>query len=342
MDEKKIKLREAARAAIDKKYGKRTLVSLNETTDFDGNIQTIGTGILGLDLALGQAIPKGRIIEVYGPESSGKTTLALHIAAEANKQDGYVAFVDAEHALDINYAKAIGVDVENKFDINQPDYGEQALDIAIDLVKSNAYDLIIIDSVAALTPKAEIEGDMGDSHMGLQARMMSQALRKLTSVVAQSQCVVLFINQLRMKIGVMFGNPETTTGGNALKFYASQRIDIRKLISQNEKNKAGEMISNKVKIKIVKNKMAPPFREIILDIEYGKGFSKIGDLIDQAEKYGIIHKSGAWYTLGNKKNIAQGRANMKSYLENNQDLIPKIVEAVHTAYTTGEIIDLEF
>lgn len=336
MSEEKKKLREAARALIDKKYGKRTLISFSDTPDDDGSIDCIGTGIVSLDLALGQPIPSGRVIEIYGPESSGKTTLALHIAAEANKQGNYVGFIDAEHALDIKYARALGVDIDKKFDINQPDFGEQALDIAIDMIESKAYKLIIIDSVAALTPKAELEGDMVDNHMGLQARMMGQALRKMASAMSATGCTVIFINQLRMKLGVMFGNPETTPGGRALPFYASQRIDIRRQVSDNEKNADGEMISNKVKIKVVKNKMAPPFREAILDIEYGTGFSHIGDLLDLSVKNGLIDKAGAWFSCRNEK-IGQGRKKSKAYLQDHPKLVDELSAAIRLITTTGEI-----
>lgn len=290
------------------------------------NVETVPTGSVSLDLALGGGIPKGRIIEIYGPESSGKTTLTLHAIAEIQKQGGTAAFIDAEHALDPAYAKRLGVDVDNLL-ISQPDNGEQALEIAETLVRSNAVDLVVVDSVAALVPRAEIEGDMGDSHMGLQARLMSQALRKLTGVINRSHTTVIFINQIRMKIGVMFGNPETTTGGNALKFYASVRMDIRRIgqIKQGE-----EMIGNRVRVKVVKNKIAPPFRTSEFDIMYNRGISKSGDVLDLAVKYGVVEKSGAWFAYKDEK-IGQGREAAKEYLEKNpkvmDELSKKIAEA---------------
>jgi len=337
----KEQLRQAAIANINKKYGKNSLINLGDGTVSE-DIDCITTGILGLDLILGQSFPKGRISEIYGPESSGKTTLALHVAAKASQAGENVGFVDAEHALDLKYARALGVDVDNKFDLCQPDYGEQGLDILIEMVKSNAYGLLVVDSVAALTPKKEIDGEMDDQNMGLHARIMSKAMRKLTAEVSRSNTHVIFINQLRMKIGVMFGNPETTTGGNELKFYASQRIDVRKHISDNEKDADGEIVSNKVKIKIVKNKMAPPLRDIMLDIEYGKGFSKTGDLLDQGVKHGLILKSGAWFKLaGGDSNFAQGRSKAKAYLEENPEIMDSIYDSVVNVRNGGGEIPLD-
>lgn len=320
-----------ALASIEKQFGKGTIMKLGDELDYE-EIEAIGTGILGVDIALGKAIPRGRIIEIYGPESSGKTTLTLHIAANCQANGGKVAFVDAEHALDTKYANDLGVDVKDLL-ISQPDSGEQALSVVEMLAKSGAVDLIIVDSVAALTPKAELEGDMGDSHMGLQARLMSQAMRKITGAIAQSNCTVIFINQLRMKIGVMFGNPETTTGGNALKFYASQRIDIR----GTQPIKDGDVIVGKtVKVKVVKNKVAPPFREVELDIAFGEGFSKEGDLLEHAVKYGIVEKSGAWYSYNNAK-IGQGKENAKGYLRGNPEVYSEIEIKVRDFLLTGEL-----
>lgn len=304
---------------IEKQFGKGSIMKLGEAHEAD--VETTPTGSLSLDLALGGGIPKGRIIEIYGPESSGKTTLTLHAIAEIQKRGGTAAFIDAEHALDPSYAKRIGVDVENLL-LSQPDNGEQALEITETLVRSNAVDLIVVDSVAALVPRAEIEGDMGDSHMGLQARLMSQALRKLTGVISRSKTTVIFINQIRMKIGVMFGNPETTTGGNALKFYASVRMDIRR-ISQ---IKAGDsVIGNRARVKVVKNKIAPPFREAEFDIMYNQGISKAGDILDLAVARNIVEKAGAWFAYDGGK-IGQGREAAKTYLEEN----PKIQEEIAT------------
>jgi recombination protein RecA len=288
-----------------------------------GNVECTPTGALSLDLALGGGIPKGRIIEIYGPESSGKTTLTLHAIAEVQKSGGTAAFIDAEHALDPAYAKRIGVDIENLL-LSQPDNGEQALEIVETLVRSNAVDLIVVDSVAALVPRAEIEGEMGDSHMGLQARLMSQALRKLTGIISRSKATVIFINQIRMKIGVMFGNPETTTGGNALKFYSSVRMDIRRIgqIKQGE-----DVIGNRTRVKIVKNKIAPPFRQAEFDIMYNKGISKSGDVLDLAADQGIIDKTGAWYALGDTK-IGQGREAAKTYLEDNPKLMDEVTKKI--------------
>ena len=320
-----------ALASIEKQFGKGSIFKLGEEQVHE-QVQSIGTGILGIDIALGQPIPKGRIIEIYGPESSGKTTLTLHIAAECRKQGGTVAFVDAEHTLDTGYASDLGVDIPNTL-ISQPDNGEQALEITNTLVSSGAVDLVIVDSVAALTPQKELEGDMGDSHMGLQARMMSQAMRKLTGAIAGSNTTVIFINQLRMKIGVMFGNPETTTGGNALKYYASQRIDIR----GNSPIKVGEEIVGKtVKVKVVKNKVAPPFKVVELDIAFGEGFSKEADVLEHAVKYGIVNKAGAWYSYQDAK-IGQGRENTKGYLRGNPEIYQEIYDKVLAVVNTGEL-----
>ncbi|MFL5784365.1 MAG: recombinase RecA [Bacteriovoracaceae bacterium] len=343
----KKKALDLALATIEKQFGKGAIMKLG-TEQAEEKIPAIPTGALGLDLALGVGgIPQGRIVEIYGPESSGKTTLTLHIAAECQKAGGTVAFVDAEHALDTVYAGKLGVDVPNTL-ISQPDSGEQALEIADMLVRSGAVNLLIVDSVAALTPKAELEGDMGDSHMGLQARLMSQALRKLTGSISRSNCTVIFINQLRMKIGVMFGNPETTTGGNALKFYASVRMDIRRIGAI----KDGEaVVGNRTKIKIVKNKVAPPFREVEFDIMYGEGISQTGDLLDCAANEGIIEKAGAWYSYNNAK-IGQGREQSKEFLKANPAMMEEIrnkvlakhgiiktVDMKNVDTTTGEIMD---
>ena len=317
----KVKALGLALDQIEKQFGKGSIMKLGEAHKVQ--VECFPTGSLSLDLALGGGIPKGRIIEIYGPESSGKTTLTLHAIAEAQKRGGTAAFVDAEHALDPAYAKRIGVDVENLL-LSQPDNGEQALEITETLVRSNAVDLIVVDSVAALVPRAEIEGDMGDAHMGLQARLMSQALRKLTGVISKSNCTVIFINQIRMKIGVMFGNPETTTGGNALKFYASVRMDIRRT----SQIKQGEsIIGNHVRVKIVKNKIAPPFREAEFDIMYNEGISKSGDVIDLATKYEIVEKSGAWFSYKDEK-IAQGREAAKKYLDANPKILEEIIKQV--------------
>lgn len=311
---------------IEKQFGKGSIMKLGEAHEAD--VETTPTGSLSLDLALGGGIPKGRIIEIYGPESSGKTTLTLHAIAEIQKRGGTAAFIDAEHALDPAYAKRIGVDVDNLL-LSQPDNGEQALEITETLVRSNAVDLIVVDSVAALVPRAEIEGDMGDSHMGLQARLMSQALRKLTGVISRSKTTVIFINQIRMKIGVMFGNPETTTGGNALKFYASVRMDIRR-ISQ---IKAGDsVIGNRARVKVVKNKIAPPFREAEFDIMYNQGISKAGDILDLAVSRDIVEKAGAWFAYDGNK-IGQGREAAKTYLEENPKVQDEIAAKVRDAAT---------
>jgi len=315
----KKKALDLALSTIEKQFGKGAIMRL-DSAEAAEKIPAISTGSLGIDLALGVGgIPQGRIIEIYGPESSGKTTLTLHIAAECQKAGGTVAFIDAEHALDTVYAAKLGVDIPNTL-ISQPDSGEQALEITDMLVRSGAVNLLIVDSVAALTPKAELEGDMGDSHMGLQARLMSQALRKLTGSIARSNCTVIFINQLRMKIGVMFGNPETTTGGNALKFYASVRMDIRRTGALKD---GEEVIGNRTKVKIVKNKVAPPFREVEFDIMYGAGISKEGDLLDVAANEGIVEKAGAWYSYNNQK-VGQGREASKEFLKNNPEMMAEI------------------
>ncbi len=315
---------------IEKQFGKGSIMKLGESYKID--IETTSSGSVGLDLALGGGIPKGRIVEIYGPESSGKTTLTLHAIAEVQKTGGTAAFIDAEHALDPAYAKRIGVDVDNLL-LSQPDNGEQALEIVETLVRSNAVDLIVVDSVAALTPRAEIEGDMGDSHMGLQARLMSQALRKLTGVISRSKTTVIFINQIRMKIGVMFGNPETTTGGNALKFYASVRLDIRRT---SQIKSGDDIIGNHCKVKVVKNKVAPPFRIAEFDIMYNKGISASGDLLDLAVKYEIVEKAGAWYAYGGEK-IGQGREASKTYLEENPKIMKELDKKVREAAAKAEI-----
>lgn len=309
---------------IEKQFGKGSIMKLGEAHKVQ--VECIPTGALSLDLALGGGIPKGRVVEIYGPESSGKTTLTLHVIAEIQKQGGTAAFIDAEHALDPAYAQRIGVDTANLL-LSQPDNGEQALEIVETLVRSNAVDLIVVDSVAALVPRAEIEGDMGDSHMGLQARLMSQALRKLTGVISRSHATVIFINQIRMKIGVMFGNPETTTGGNALKFYASVRMDIRRIaqIKQGE-----ETIGNRTRVKVVKNKIAPPFRQAEFDIMYNQGISREGDVLDLATERNIVEKSGAWFAYNGEK-IGQGREAAKKYLEENPKILDEIVKKVQTA-----------
>ncbi len=309
---------------IEKQFGKGAIMRLGESSH--QNVETFPTGAVSLDLALGGGIPKGRIIEVYGPESSGKTTLTLHAIAEVQKKGGVAAFIDAEHALDPQYAQKIGVNLETLL-VSQPDNGEQALEIVESLVRSNAVDLVVVDSVAALVPQAEIEGDMGDSHMGLQARLMSQALRKLTAIISKSNTTVIFINQLRMKIGVMFGNPETTTGGNALKFYASLRMDIRR-ISQIKQGDA--VIGNRTRVKVVKNKIAPPFREAEFDIMYNEGISKEGDVLDLAVNKEIVEKAGAWFSYGGEK-IGQGREASKNYLRENPKIYEKIAKQVMDA-----------
>lgn len=322
---------EAAVGAIEKQFGKGVIMRLGDKTSLYDKQEVIPTGCLSLDIALGiGGLPRGRIVEIYGPESSGKTTMALHLIAEAQKRGGVAAFIDAEHALDTKYAKLIGVKLEDLL-VSQPDTGEQALDIVDTLVRSNAVAVIVIDSVAALTPKAEIEGDMGDHHVGLQARLMSQALRKLTASIAKSDCVVLFINQLRMKIGVMFGNPETTTGGNALKFYSSVRLDIRRIASVKQ---ADEVIGNRVKIKVVKNKVAAPFRLAEFDIMFNSGVSRVGDLLDLAVAKNIVAKTGAWFSYKEER-LGQGRENSKEFLEQNPKLTAEIEKLVLTAYGIG-------
>ena len=324
--EEKLKAIEAAISQIEKDYGKGSVMCLG---NYDGlDISTISTGCLSLDIALGVGgIPRGRIIEVYGPEFSGKTTLALHMIAEAQKEGGIAAFIDAEHALDPVYAKHLGVDVDNLI-VSQPDTGEQALEIAEALVRSGAIDIIVVDSVAALVPKAEIDGDMGDAHVGLQARLMSQALRKLTGVLNKSNTAIVFINQLREKVGIMFGNPETTPGGRALKFYSSVRLDIRRI--ENIKQD-GEVVGSRVRVKVVKNKVAPPFREAEFDITYGKGISKTGNIVDLAVNLDIIEKSGSWFGYDGTR-IGQGRENVKKYLEEHKDVMDEIEKKVRAKY----------
>ncbi|ENP7011824.1 recombinase RecA [Campylobacter coli] len=326
MDDNKKKSLDAALKSLDKAFGKGTILRLGDKEV--EQIDSIGTGSVGLDLALGiGGIPKGRIIEIYGPESSGKTTLTLHIIAECQKAGGVCAFIDAEHALDVKYAKNLGVDTDNLY-ISQPDFGEQALEIVETIARSGAMDLIVVDSVAALTPKAEIEGDMGDQHVGLQARLMSQALRKLTGIVHKMNTTVIFINQIRMKIGAMgYGTPETTTGGNALKFYASVRLDVRKVatLKQNE-----EPIGNRVKVKVVKNKVAPPFRQAEFDVMFGEGLSREGELIDYGVKLDIVDKSGAWFSYKDKK-LGQGRENSKAFLKENPEIADEITKEIQNS-----------
>ena len=326
-NEDKLRALDAALGQIEKQYGKGAVMKLGDSAA-NMNVETIPTGSLSLDIALGLGgVPKGRIIEVYGPESSGKTTVALHMVAEVQKRGGIAGFIDAEHALDPAYAKNIGVDIENLY-ISQPDNGEQALEITETMVRSGAVDIIIVDSVATLVPKAEIDGDMGDSHVGLQARLMSQALRKLTAAISKSNCIVIFINQLREKVGVMFGNPETTTGGRALKFYSSIRLDVRRIEALKQ---GGEMVGNRTRIKVVKNKVAPPFREAEFDIMFGKGISKEGDVLDLAASVGIVQKSGAWFAYGGDK-IGQGRENAKAYLREHPEIMDEIEHKVRVAY----------
>lgn len=329
--EEKKKALDAAIAKLEKDFGKGAVMKLGES-GAHVNVETVPTGCLSLDLALGLGgVPKGRVIEVYGPESSGKTTIALHMIAEVQKRGGIAGFVDAEHALDPVYAKNIGVDIDELY-ISQPDSGDQALEIAETMVRSGAIDIIVIDSVAALVPKQEIEGDMGDSHVGLQARLMSQALRKLTPVISKSNCIVIFINQLREKVGVMFGSPETTTGGRALKFYASVRMDVRRIETLKQ---SGEMVGNRTRIKIVKNKIAPPFKEAEFDIMFGKGVSKSGDILDLASGIDVVKKSGSWYAYEGEK-IGQGRENAKSYLESHPEMMDEIEQKVRAHYHLGE------
>ena len=322
----KLKALDAAITRIEKDYGKGSIMKLGDTAGAM-DIETVPTGSLSLDLALGLGgIPRGRIIEIYGPESSGKTTVTLHMVAEVQKRGGIAGFIDAEHALDPTYARSIGVDIDNLY-ISQPDNGEQALEITETMVRSGAVDIIVVDSVAALVPKAEIDGDMGDSHVGLHARLMSQALRKLTAVVSKSNCIVIFINQLREKVGVMFGNPETTTGGRALKFYASVRMDIRRIEAIKQ---SGEVVGNRTRVKVVKNKVAPPFKEAEFDIMFGKGISREGDILDLAANTGIVVKSGAWYSYNGEK-IGQGRENAKLYLRDNPAVMEEIENKVRVS-----------
>lgn len=328
-DESKMKALNLAMEQITKQFGDGSIMKLGDAKKVD--VELLSSGSLSLDLALGGGYPKGRIIEIYGPESSGKTTLTLHAIAEIQKQGGTAAFIDAEHALDPSYARKLGVDTENLL-IAQPDNGEQALEIAETLVRSNAVDLIVVDSVAALTPQAEIDGDMGDSHMGLQARLMSQALRKLTGIINKSKATVIFINQIRMKIGVMFGNPETTTGGNALKFYASVRMDIRRT---GQIKVGDDIIGNRTKVKIVKNKIAPPFRLAEFDIMYNEGISKTGDILDLAAQYGVVEKSGAFYKYGGET-IGQGRDKTKTFLKDNPEIMSEIDNKVREAVKSSE------
>lgn len=335
-NEDKKKALDAAILKLEKDFGKGTVMKLGDA-GANVSVETVPTGSLSLDIALGLGgVPKGRVIEVYGPESSGKTTVTLHMIAEVQKRGGIAGFIDAEHALDPVYAKNIGVNIDELY-ISQPDSGDQALEIAETMVRSGAMDIIVIDSVAALVPKQEIEGDMGDSHVGLQARLMSQALRKLTPVISKSNCVVIFINQLREKVGVMFGNPETTTGGRALKFYASVRMDVRRIetLKQN-----GEMVGNRTRIKIVKNKIAPPFKEAEFDIMFGKGISKEGDILDLATKLDLVNKSGAWYAYNGDK-IGQGRENAKIYLGQHPEIMEELEEKIRAHYHLDGSVEKE-
>ena len=325
--DEKLKALDAALGQIEKQFGKGAVMKLGDSSAHM-NVETIPTGSLSLDIALGLGgIPKGRIIEIYGPESSGKTTVTLHMIAEVQKRGGIAGFIDAEHALDPVYAKNIGVDVDNLY-ISQPDNGEQALEITETMVRSGAIDIVVVDSVAALVPKAEIDGDMGDSHVGLQARLMSQALRKLTAVISKSNCTVVFINQLREKVGVMFGSPETTTGGRALKFYSSVRLDVRRIEALKQ---SGETIGNRTRVKVVKNKIAPPFKEAEFDIIFGEGISMVGDVLDLAAEVNIVNKSGAWYAYNGNK-IGQGRENAKQYLKDHQEVYDEIAAKVREHY----------
>ena len=330
----KMKALDAAIAHIEKQYGKGSVMKLGENRA-NMDVETVPTGSLSLDLALGLGgVPKGRIIEIYGPESSGKTTVTLHMVAEVQKLGGIAGFIDAEHALDPAYARNIGVDIDNLY-ISQPDNGEQALEIAETMVRSGAIDIVVVDSVAALVPKAEIDGEMGDAHVGLQARLMSQALRKLTAVISKSNCVVIFINQLREKVGVMFGSPETTTGGRALKFYSSVRMDIRRIEALKMN---GEIVGNRTRVKVVKNKIAPPFREAEFDIMFGQGISKEGDVLDLASNVDIIVKSGSWYSYGGSK-IGQGRENAKQYLKEHPELLEEVSQKVRAHYGLGADVE---
>ena len=325
--EEKLKALDAAISQIERAYGKGSVMKLGDPAN-QINVETIPTGSLSLDIALGLGgIPKGRIIEIYGPESSGKTTVTLHMIAEVQKRGGIAGFIDAEHALDPSYAKKIGVDIDNLY-ISQPDCGEQALEITETMVRSGAIDIVVVDSVAALVPKAEIDGDMGDAHVGLQARLMSQALRKLTAVISKSNCTVIFINQLREKVGIMFGNPETTTGGNALKFYSSVRLDVRR---KEQILSNGEAIGNRTKVKVVKNKIAPPFKIAEFDIMYGQGISSVGDILDLAAECNVVNKSGAWYAYEGEK-LGQGRENSKLFLQEHQEMLAEIERKVRAHY----------
>jgi len=336
MDDNKRKALDAALAQIDKQYGKGSVMRMDDTSVVE-DIQSISTGSLGLDIALGiGGLPRGRVIEIYGPESSGKTSLTLSVIAQMQKAGGTAAFIDAEHALDIQYAAKLGVNIEELL-VSQPDTGEQALEIADMLVRSGSVDIVVVDSVAALTPRAEIEGDMGDSHMGLQARLMSQALRKLTSNIKKTNTMVIFINQLRMKIGVMFGNPETTTGGNALKFYASVRLDIRRIGAI---KKDDEIIGAETRVKVVKNKVAPPFRKAEFDMLYGEGISLEGEIIDQAVKLNIIEKSGSWYSYNGEK-IGQGKDNVREFLKSNPETSKDIENQVRDKSSISAEIEIE-
>ena len=333
IDENKRKALESALSQIEKAYGKGSVMKLGDNMHL--NVETVPSGSLGLDLALGVGgVPKGRVVEVYGPESGGKTTVALHMVAEVQKRGGIAGFIDAEHALDPVYAKKIGVDIDNLY-ISQPDTGEQALEITETMVRSGAVDIVIVDSVSALVPKAEIEGEMGDSHVGLQARLMSQALRKLTAIIGKTNCTVIFINQLREKVGVMFGNPETTTGGRALKYYSSIRLEVRR---GEQIKKDGEAIGNRTKIKVVKNKVAPPFRTAEVDIIYGEGISREGDILDLAVAENIVNKSGAWYAYNGDK-IGQGRENAKLFLKEHPDLMEEVEQKVREKYAQKEGVD---
>ena len=333
IDENKRKALESALSQIEKAYGKGSVMKLGDNMHL--NVETVPSGSLGLDLALGVGgVPKGRVVEVYGPESGGKTTVALHMVAEVQKRGGIAGFIDAEHALDPVYAKKIGVDIDNLY-ISQPDTGEQALEITETMVRSGAVDIVIVDSVAALVPKAEIEGEMGDSHVGLQARLMSQALRKLTAIIGKTNCTVIFINQLREKVGVMFGNPETTTGGRALKYYSSIRLEVRR---GEQIKKDGEAIGNRTKIKVVKNKVAPPFKSTQVDIIYGKGISRDGEVLDLAVEKDIVEKSGAWYAYKDAK-IGQGRENAKLFLKEHPDLMEEVEQKVREKYAQKEGVD---
>ncbi len=332
IEKEKLQALNQALGKIEKDFGKGSIMRLGEATSME--IDVISTGAIGLDIAVGiGGLPKGRIVEIYGPESSGKTTVALHTVAEAQKNGGIAAFIDAEHALDPVYAKALGVDIDNLI-ISQPDTGEQALEITEALIRSGAIDIIVVDSVAALVPKAEIEGEMGDSHVGLQARLMSQALRKLTGSIKKSNCVAIFINQLREKVGIMFGNPETTTGGRALKFYSSVRLDVRRIDSIKQGDK---ILGNRTRVKVVKNKVAPPFKQAEFDIMYGEGISKIGDLLDIAADIDVVKKSGSWYAY-NETKLGQGRENVKKFLADNMDLTDEINAKVRAHYNLDKAV----